>query len=110
MPPSRPTRLHTPEDPATITFVGGPYDGQALSPLDIMKIASVISISTNRRARKFGYFPTAGNQQGIRFGRGSDPQSDTFHPYELVNTAEGPQYQHDPGGKRYLEALAEAGI
>ena len=92
----------------SILFIGGPYHGRKLMPIEILKHATLLTVQTFRGARKFAYFPPVESWGGDEMNPAREGRSNCYHPYEMVNTVEGPQYQYDLGGKRYLEALADS--
>lgn len=90
----------------TILFTGGPCDGLRLAPIEIQKVARLLAIQTRRGPRKFGLFPPIHDWPAIVDGtRALEPVK--TYIYEMVNTPQGPQYQYDPGGRRFGEATLE---
>lgn len=91
----------------TIPFVGGPYDGLELTPIELERIATLLTIETARGIRKFGIFPPLPEAHPPPDGAGDGDGSKANYYYELISTANGPEHRYDPGGRRYRRAIAE---
>lgn len=89
-----------------ILFTGGPCDGLQLAPIEIEKVALLLSIQTRLGPRKFGVFPPLQDWPAIIDGTREVEPVKTYI-YEMVNTALGPQFRYDPGGRRYREVTLE---
>ena len=68
----------------TISFVGGPYDGQQWSVAEARRL--IIFTASRRPRRRFVYLPVLPGGPPVR------------SCYEVIDTDEGRQFHHFPGG------------
>ena len=92
----------------TISFVDGPFDGVALSPLEASWPFAPLSITTPDAVRTFVVFPARDDWPEVTAGRLRVRDSYEYHYYELIDSSDGPRFRYEPDARHYRRAICES--